>query len=294
MSNLAATGVAAAVALFLAAIAEVPIRIRIGDRFNRRYARRAVGVVILLALVIALVAIWRPFGGRAALLIGLIGAGFTFAIQELIGALAGWFNLMSGSIYRVGDRIEIGGIQGDVIDITPLRTKIMEIGTERGALGSSDGNGSSGTGSWVKGRQYTGRLVVISNKASFDQPVFNYSSAFEFVWEELAVPIPYDEDWKRAEQILLEEAQRASASAGAQEAMDQMSERYPVPRTEVEPRVFMKATDNWVELAARFVVPLRAARSAKNELSRRMMERFEAEGIHIASTTVDATIHAGD
>jgi len=65
--------------------------------------------------------------------------------------------------------------------------------------------------------------------------------------------------------------------------MDEMSQRYPVPRTEVEPRVFVSATDNWMQLAARFVVPVRTSRTAKNELTRRMIERFEAEGIKVAS-----------
>ena len=41
--------------------------------------------------------------------------------------MAGWFNILSGGIFRVGDRIQMGGVRGDVIDITPLRTKVMVI-----------------------------------------------------------------------------------------------------------------------------------------------------------------------
>jgi small-conductance mechanosensitive channel len=74
--------------------------------------------------------------------------------------------------------------------------------------------------------------------------------------------------------------------------MDEMSQRYPVPRNEVEPRVFVSATDNWMQLAARFVVPVRTSRTAKNELTRRMIERFDAEGTKVASQTVDATVRA--
>jgi len=248
----------------------------------------------VIVLVVALLVIWKPFGGRAPLLIGLIGAGVAFAAQELIGAVAGWFNILSGSIYRIGDRIEIGGLQGDVIDITPLRTKLMEIGNERGEIGAAaSADGSSGP-SWVKGRQYTGRLVTISNKATFEEAVFNYSSAFEFVWDELTLPVRYGGDWKLAERILLEEAERASTGEGAHEAMRAMAQRYPVPRTEVEPRVFVRATDNWIELSARFVIPLRTARSAKDEMTRRILERLESNGIEIASTTIDATIRNGD
>jgi small-conductance mechanosensitive channel len=69
-----------------------------------------------------------------------------------------------------------------------------------------------------------------------------------------------------------------------------MTSRYPVPRTEVEPRVFTRATDNWMELAARFVVPVRTARAVKSELTRRVWERLQEAGIEIASTTAEVTL----
>ncbi|HWH06462.1 MAG TPA: hypothetical protein VNT23_08505, partial [Gaiellaceae bacterium] len=76
----------------------------------------------------------------------------------------------------------------------------------------------------------------------------------------------------------------------AERAIAEMRSRYPVPRTELEPRVFMRVTDNWVELSARFVVPVRRARSVKDALTRRISERFEAAGIEFASETLDVTI----
>jgi small-conductance mechanosensitive channel len=95
--------------------------------------------------VIAL--IWRAFAGRIGVVLGLVVAGVAFAMQEVIGALAGWVNVVSGRIFRVGDRLQMGGVQGDVIDLTPLRTKILEIGSV------------AEDASWVKGRQHTGRIV---------------------------------------------------------------------------------------------------------------------------------------
>jgi small-conductance mechanosensitive channel len=147
---------------------------------------------------------------------------------------------------------------------------------------------------WVRGRQHTGRVVSVSNKATFTEPVYNYSSLFEFIWEELTLPIPYASDWKRAEAILLAEAIRISRIEGAGKGMAQMRRRFPVPETELEPRVFSRATDNWMELAARFVVPIRSARSLKDELTRRVLSQLEAEGIEIASATMDLTVREGD
>lgn len=199
-------------------------------------------------------------------------------MEEVIGALAGWFNILTGRIFRVGDRIQMGGVRGDVIDITPRRTKVMEIGSE------------TDDGTWVLGRQYTGRIVAISNKATFTEPVFNYSAVFDFIWEELTVPVRHNADWSQAERILEEEARAVSASEGAGGAIHEMTTRYPVPRTEVEPRVYARATDNYMELSARFVVPVRTARTTKDSMTRRVVDRLARAGIEVASTSEDIRI----
>jgi small-conductance mechanosensitive channel len=253
---------------------------RVDDPYTRYHVSKAIRYVAVLVALIGLAVLWQPFAGRIGVVLGLAAAGVAFAMQEVIGAVAGWFNILSGRIFRVGDRIEMGGVRGDVIDITPLRTKILEIG-------------GAGGDSWVKGRQHTGRIVAVSNKATFTEPVYNFSAAFEYLWEELAFPISHRSDWSRAEQIMREELVDAARTAHAERAISEMRRRYPVPRTELEPRVFVRVTDNWVELSARFVVPIRSARTVKDELTRTITERFEAEGIEFASETLDVTVRGG-
>ena len=249
------------------------------DPPQRYWARKLSRYAGAIVAVIGVALIWRGFAGRAGEVLGLMAAGIAFAMQEVIGALAGWVNIVSGRVFRVGDRIEMGGVRGDVIDITPLRTKIIEMGSPQ--------KGDS----WVRGWQYTGRVIAVSNKATFTDPVFNYSVGFDFVWEELTIPIPYDADWELAEQIMREEAIRESTSETARSTIDEMARRYPVPRTEVEPRVFARATSNYLELAARFVVPLRTSRSATDAMTRRVVNRLAEAGIRIASSTQDVTLY---
>jgi small-conductance mechanosensitive channel len=251
---------------------------RADDALSRYYGRKVVRYVAAVAVLLVLAAVWRAFAGRIGVVLGFATAGVAFAMQEAIGALAGWFNIVSGRIFRVGDRIQMGGVRGDVIDITPLRTKVMEIGS------------ASAGDSWVRGRQYTGRIVAISNKATFTEPVFNYSAAFQFIWEELSLPLAYGDDWETAEVILQEEVARASASAGAQRAIDEMTRRYPVPRAEIEPSVYVQASDDYVTLSARFVVPVRTARTVKDEVTRRVLDRLGEAGISVASSTLDVNV----
>lgn len=278
--RLATSAVVVVIGLLVAQVLGRILARRTDDPYAKYYARKVTRYAVVAAVVVVLAVVWHAFAGRVGVVVGLATAGLAFAMQEVVGAVAGWFNILSGRIFRVGDRIEMGGVRGDVIDITPLRTKVMEIG-------SADGRETP-----VRGRQYTGRIVAISNKATFTEPVYNYSAAFEFIWEELTVPVAYGSDWTAAEEILTEEAQRVSASRGAQEAIQHMARRYPVPRAEVEPRVYARATDNYLELSARFVVPVRTARTVKDDLTRTVIERFRAASIEIASATQDVRLRS--
>jgi small-conductance mechanosensitive channel len=223
---------------------------------------------------VVLLIVWQPFGSGVATALGLAAAGVTFAMQEVIGAFAGWFNITLGRIFKVGDRIEMAGVSGDVIDITPLRTKLMEIGS------------ATDDSTWVKGRQHTGRMVAISNKATFTDPVYNFSSFFDFIWEEMQVLVPYHEDRDAAAAILNEEAQNVSEVDEALEQMRQLRRRFPVPDAELVPRVFAAIGDAGVILSARFIVPTRTARSVKDLLARRVEKRFAEAGIELIVTDV--------
>lgn len=277
--RLVATAIAVAVALLIAWGGGRIARRTVEDAFGRYHLRKAIRYIVFLALIVSLLVIWSAFAGRAGVVLGLLAAGLAFAMQEVIGALAGWVNILSGRIFRIGDRVQMGGVQGDVIDITPLRTKLLEIGSTL-----------EDAPTWVRGRQHTGRIVALSNKLTFTEPVFNYSAALGYVWDELTLPVSYRSDWRTAEAIVREEAERVSATDGARAALAMLAREYPVPATELEPRVFVRATENWMELAARFVVPVRTARTAKDDLTRRISARFDTAGIEFASETMEITL----
>ena len=276
------TGVIVVSAFLIAIVLGRLLSHRVDDRYRKYYTRKIVHYVVAILALIGLGILWRPFAGQLGLLLGLVAAGLVVALQDVVVSLAGWINILSGGIFRVGDRVQFGGVNGDVIDVSPLRTKLMEIGS------------SIGDESWVRGRQYTGRIVAIANRATFELPVYNYSTSFEFLWEEVTIPIAYRDDWHAAERIMEEEILRISASEEAEAAIAGMVHQYPVARTEVEPRVFVQATDNYLELAARFVVAVRGARAAKDEYTRRVLDRLHEIGITPASTTEDVTIRGGE
>lgn len=277
------TAVLIAVLIAIRWVARQVVRLALRGRTHtsgRFWARQGINLATAVFTALGLVSIWFDNGLHAAAALGVLTAGAAFALQKAITSLAGYFLILRGDIFSVGDRIVMGGVRGDVIGLGFLRTTILE-------MGQPGGDSDETVPVWVDGRQYTGRVVTVTNAAVFDDPVFNYSREFSFLWEELKVPVKFDTDLERAERILLDAALEHSkdrAVLGA-EALQKMRRRFFVPDTDLEPEVFWKFDSNWVELAVRFVVPTRGIRRIKSEISRDVLRRFKEAGIEIASTT---------
>lgn len=248
------------------------------DRHGAYWIRKLTTYAVWGLAGLLVILIWAEFGRRLGFVVGAFSAGVAFALQNVLGSFAAWLGILAGKVFKVGDRVMMGGVKGDVIDLSPLRTTIMEMGSPSAAEDSDV---------WVRARQYTGRIVTVSNKAFFDEPIYNYSKDFEYVWEEITVPVAYATDWERGREILLEEVEEATRAFREEsaEALAEMARRYLVQKSEIEPRVFLKLTDNWIELAARFVIPVRSARALKSAVSENVLRRYAEEGITVASAT---------
>lgn len=114
-------------------------------------------------------------------------------------------------------------------------------------------------------------MVTLTNGAIFQEPVYNYSRDFAYLWEEIALPVPYECDRDRAEQILLEAAAHHAVvdDPDAVAAMASMRSIYAVDDASLAPQVFWRITDNWLELSLRFLVAERgSARSRMRSAAR--------------------------
>ena len=97
-------------------------------RAARHRGRKIATFVGSLVAAMVVLLVFSDSLEKVGVALGVAGAGFAFALQEVIVSVAGWIAVSVGSFYRVGDRVQLGGIKGDVIDIGVLRTTIMEIG----------------------------------------------------------------------------------------------------------------------------------------------------------------------
>jgi len=257
-------------------------RLARADPHAEFWSRQGINIGTTALLVLGLLSIWFDDPTRLATALGLVTAGLAFALQKVVTSIAGYFVILRGDTFNVGDRITMGGVRGDVIGLGFIQTTIMEMG-QPPAVQSAD------PAMWVKSRQYTGRIVTVSNDKIFDEPVYNYTRDFPYLWEEIAIPIPYAADRDRAERILLQAAQRHTehSSKTSQRAMDAMMARYYMQPSSVEPKVFYRLTDNWLELTVRFLTEDRGVRDVKDAMSREILREFDAAGIGLASATYD-------
>ncbi|WP_224240159.1 mechanosensitive ion channel family protein [Hyalangium gracile] len=243
----------------------------------RKYIRLAFGGLGTLLLL----SIWFDNPTRLATFLGLLAGGLAFASQNAVLSVAGYFVIVFGKTFDLGDRIQIGDVRGDVLDIGLLKTTVMEMGVP--PLLHPDPH------HWVGARQYTGRVVTITNAEVFKQPTYNYTRNFNFLWEELRLPLRYDTDPRKAEAIVLAAVREATAGIieEGHRQLANMRERYLIHSGELEPRAYLRLTDNWVELSVRFLVNTYGVREVKDVIARRILERFREEDLELASTTVE-------
>jgi small-conductance mechanosensitive channel len=245
------------------------------------WAHQGISIVIAIVLIVGLVSLWFDNPSTLTTAAGMVTAGLAFALQRVVTAFAGYLVILRGKTFSVGDRITMGGIRGDVIELTFLQTVIMEMG--------QPAEGDAGDPAWVQARQYTGRIVRVTNAVIFDEPVYNYTREFPYIWEEMRIPIPYTADRNRAENILLTAARNHTAKIAeiGEEAIRQLEQRYVLKRSDLQPQLYWRLTDNWIEMTIRFLVHDSGIRQVKSAMSREIIAELDQAKIGIASGTYE-------
>jgi small-conductance mechanosensitive channel len=183
--------------------------------------------------------------GSLATYLGLVSAALVIALQDPISNFVGWVFIVSRRPFEIEDRIQIGEDAGDVIDIRFFQFSLLEIGN------------------WVDADQSTGRVLHIPNRRVFAENVANYSQGFSYIWNEIAVVVTFESDWRKAKHELLAIAQRhaAQASSKARERIRRASKRYLIYYKNLTPIVYTKVIDYGITLTIRYLCAPQRRRS---------------------------------
>ena len=244
----------------------------IQDSDARYRFRKTVSLISYILMMLFAASVFSDRFRQFTVVFGVIGAGVAFALQEVIASFAGWAAISLGQFYKPGDRVLLGGIVGDVIDISILRTTLMECGD------------------WVKADLYNGRIVRIANSFVFKEPVYNYSGDFPFVWDEISIPIKYGSDRRLVREILQKVADEVVGEyiPVATSNWQRMVHKYLIEDARIEPAVTLMPNDNWIEFTLCYVVDYKKRRGKKDELFSRILDEIEQteDRVTVASTTV--------
>ncbi len=213
---------------------------------------------IAFFVILILIRVWFGAFTNLGTYFGLVSAGLAIALKDLIVNVVGWIFIIIREPFKVGDRIEIDDINGDVIDIRLFQFSVIEIGN------------------WVDADQSTGRIIHIPNGIVFSKPQANYTAGFEYIWDEIPVLLTFESNWKDAK-IILQNAVEKHAIHLSKEAEIQIKEaakRFLIYYRNLTPIVYTSVKDSGVMLTLRYLVSSRSRRGTNEKIWEEILEQF--------------------
>jgi small-conductance mechanosensitive channel len=246
------------------------VKRKIADPVRFHHWRRVIVNTLTIVALVLIGRVWiRAFDSLATFL-GLASAGLAVAMHDSIANIAGWVFILWRKPFKAGDRIQVGDITGDVIDLRLFQFSVIEVGN------------------WVDADQSTGRIVHIPNSKILREPVSNYESGFQYIWHEIPVLITFESNWRKAKELLsniaVEKAEHLSE--GAEEQIRRAAMRYLIFFKKLTPIVYTSVKESGVMLTLRYIVKPRERRKSEEAIWEAILEAFgKQEDIALAYPT---------
>jgi len=231
---------------------------RTDDVRVRYHWKKTTQYVAAVAAILLIGRVWFEGFRSVATYLGILSAGLAIALKDLVVNFVAWAFILWRRPFEVGDRIEIGSVSGDVIDLRIFQFTVLEIGN------------------WVDADQSTGRVIHVNNGAVFTQSLANYSKGFQYIWNEVPVLVTFESDWRKAKELLLEIANRHGAhlSGTAEERLQQAARRFMIFYTKLTPTVYTSVRDCGVLLTVRYLSDPRRRRATEQAIWEDILDAF--------------------
>ncbi|MBN1902288.1 mechanosensitive ion channel family protein [Candidatus Sumerlaeota bacterium] len=234
---------------------------RITDIKKHYYWSRTIGYGTTILGIIIIGSVWIKGIQSIATFFGLVSAGLAIALHDPIANFAGWLFIIWRQPFHVGDRIQIGEFQGDVIDIRVFQFTVLEIGN------------------WVDSDQSTGRIIDIPNGKVLREGLANYTKGFEYIWHEIPVLVTFESDWKKAKEILTkivnEKVEHLTPDATKQ--LQSAARKYLILFHHLTPIVYTTVKSSGVLLTIRFMTKPRQRRGTDEMIWEAILDAFQKE-----------------
>ena len=205
--------------------------------------------------------IW--FAGFNSILtfLGLLSAGIAIALKDIMLNYAGWIYIVWKKPLALGQRIQIGEIKGDVVDIRSFQFILMEIGN------------------WVHADQSTGRLIHIPNGQIFTTPIHNYEAGFTYIWSEVLVNITFESNWEKAKSILTNilKEKAPNLSETFKNQLEEAAKEYLIYYNNYTPIIYTSINTQGIGFDLRYLVGPRERRVTDSIIMEEILIAFSKE-----------------
>lgn len=245
--------------LYLVKIVLLRIVWRQTKNVKTRYQwKRTISFIFPFLGLILVGSVWLQAFRQFGAFLGLFSAGLAIALKDPLTNLAGWFFILFRHPFIVGDRIQIGEHAGDVIDIRLFQFTILEINN------------------WVEADQSTGRIIHLPNGKVFTEPQMNYSTGFDYIWNEMPVRLTFESNWEKAKNILQDIANRKTENIdrAAEREIFEASKNFMIHYTHLTPYVYTSIKEFGVQLTVRYLCNPRKRRGTENEIWQEILNQF--------------------
>ncbi len=183
-------------------------------------------------------------------ILGLTTAGLTVVLQDFILAFFGWFVLMGQKGIRVGDSVEINGVGGEIIDISMFRTTMLE------------------TGNWTDKGHPTGRRVTFINNFAITGQYFNFSTAGQWMWDEISVNVPASDDTYVMIELIHKAILRETEEDArlAEEEWKRAAKKLGLGQFRADPAVNLRPAASGIDILVRYVTRASDRFATRNRL----------------------------
>jgi len=188
--------------------------------------------------------------------LGLAGAGLTVALKDFIVGFIGWFVLMGKHGIRLGDWVEINGVTGEVVEIGPFHTVLLE------------------TGNWTDSGHPTGRRVTFTNSFAIEGHYFNFSTTGQWLWDELQVVLPSGKDPFPIVEALRKKVEEETRESGkqAEEEWRRAASSRDMSGFSAVPAISVKPVLGGVELTVRYIAKANERFALRSKLNQEAVQ----------------------
>lgn len=233
-------------------------RVDAKEQYNKR---KSINVILIMVYIISLLILWYNWSSYIITFVGIFSAGLAIAMKDIIINIVGGLYIIGCKPFRVGDRIEINGNIGDVINIGFFSMTLLEVGNRIG------------------GEQSTGRMTQIPNMQVFYSPTYNYEKGFRYIWHEISIYLTLESDWEKAKDILYSiiEETTEEVTEQAKKQIESVGEKYFIYYSNLTPIIYTEVKQGYIVLTARYLCNPRHTRITEHTLWERFLKAIKEQ-----------------